>query len=116
MAKTGTTRYYSDLQEREIEQFLGLKQQVNSGATLFKKGDNYDDYMVLDAKTQMTDKASFTMKEDWFDKIKEEAFGMGRMFSGVAFRFGPRRKDYVAVPIDIFNELYQSWLREQENL
>lgn len=109
MAKKGTTRYYSDIQEKAVAKKLGMRQQVNSGATLFKKGDIYDDYSLLDAKTVMSDQQSVSLKKEWFDKIKEEAFAMGKYLTGIVFRFEVSGKDYIAVPIDQYRDMYECY-------
>lgn len=104
-----STRYFSNIQEQKVADILGMRQQVNSGATTFDKGDVLDEHMVLDAKTVMKPQSSVSLKEDWFDKSREEAFGMGRGLSGIAFRFAPKGRDYVAMPIDDFRQLYEAW-------
>lgn len=109
MAKKGTTRYYSDIQEKKVAKELGMKQQVNSGATLFEKGDIYDDYTLLDAKTVMSDQKSVSLKKEWFTKLKEEAFSMGKRLTGIAFRFEPKGEDYIAIPLDQYKEMYECY-------
>lgn len=104
-----STRYYSALQEKELADILDMRQQVNSGATTFDKGDVYDEDILLDAKTTIKAQGSFSLKEDWFQKVKEEAFAMGKMFSGIAIRFSPRGKDYIALPVEDFKTFYEAW-------
>ncbi len=36
----------------------------------------------------MTEKKSMSIKRDWIDTIKEEAFGMGKPHWAIAFNFG----------------------------
>lgn len=102
------TRYYSNKQEKRASKTLGVHQQVNSGATMFKKGDLIDKHMLLDAKTMVKPQKSVSLKKEWFTKISEEMFAMGRRFCGILFDFGDG-KDYVAVPVQDFNELYNAW-------
>lgn len=109
MAKKDTTRYYSDLQEKAIARKLEMKQQVNSGATLFAKGDVYDDYTLLDAKTVMSEQKSVSLKKEWFTKLKSEAFSMGKYLTGIVFRFEPKGEDYVAIPIDQYRDMYECY-------
>ena len=109
MAKKGTTRYYSNIQEQEVANKLGMKQQVNSGATLFEKGDIYDEYSLLDAKTVTKEQSGMRIEYDWFKKLKREAFGMGKELIGIVFRFSPKGEDFVAVPIDQYREMYECY-------
>lgn len=109
MAKKGTTRYYSNLQEQEVAELLGMEQQINSGATLFEKGDIYDEYSLLDAKTVTKEQTGMRIEESWFKKLKKEAFSMGKDVIGIVFRFSPRGEDYVAVPIEQYKEMYDCY-------
>lgn len=36
----------------------------------------------------MTEKASMSIKKDWIDKLKEEAFAMNKTYWALAFNFG----------------------------
>ena len=103
------TRYYSDKSEKQGAKTLGMKQQPNSGATPFMKGDLIDKYTLLDDKTVTKVQQSISLKKSWFEKIKEEMFSMGRRFCGIRFNYGDPRKSYVALPEDDFNELYKAW-------
>lgn len=82
------TRKYSNKQEKNIAKKLGGKKQPNSGATPFFKGDIQTKEFLIEAKTQIEEKKSFSIKKDWLEKNKEEAFSMGRQFSALAFNFG----------------------------
>lgn len=107
MAKKDTTRYYSDIQEKEVAKMLHMKQQINSGATLFEKGDIYDEFTLLDAKTVMSEQKSVSIKKEWFTKLKEEAFSMGKYLTGIVFRFEPKGEDYIAIPLKDYKEMYE---------
>ena len=82
------TRKYSNAQEKNIAKQLGGKKQPNSGATPFLKGDVKTSDFLIEAKTQIENKKSFTVKKEWLDKNKEEAFSIGKEFSALAFNFG----------------------------
>lgn len=82
------TRRYSSKQEKNIAKSLGGKKQANSGATPFFKGDVKTELFLIEAKTQIEEKKQITIKKDWLDKNKEEAFAMGKQFSALAFNFG----------------------------
>ena len=84
-----TTRYYSDMQEKHIAKVTGGKVQSNSGGTKFGGGDVHTDKFLIEAKTPMSDKKSFSIKEDWLYKMKEQAFEQGKEEFALAFRFNP---------------------------
>lgn len=90
-----STRYYSSRQEKKIAKEVGGKQTANSGATSFSKGDVVTDLFLIEAKTCVTEKKSFTLHKEWFDKNKEEAFAMHKDYSAVVFDFGDGEQHYV---------------------
>lgn len=92
---TMNTRYYSNRQERYIAKSLGGKKQSNSGATSFQKGDVKTDLFLIEAKTQVTEKKTFILRREWFSKIREEAFSMGKPFSAVSVDFGDGVQHYI---------------------
>ena len=73
---TESTRYYSDKHEKSVCNALNAYQQSNSGAGKFRKGDVYNSKasLLIECKTCMTDKSSFSIKQDWILKNKDEAF------------------------------------------
>ena len=91
-----TTRDYSDMQEKHIAKVTGGKVQSNSGGTKFGGGDVHTDKFFIEAKTPMSDKKSFSIKEDWLYKMKEQAFEQGKEEAVLAFRFSP----------DLHNDFY----------
>mgnify|MGYP007032392417 CR=1 FL=1 len=76
MASKDTTRYYSDLHEKSVCRALDARQTSNSGANRFEKGDVIQDdaSLLIECKTTMTDRASISIKKEWIEKNKEEAF------------------------------------------
>lgn len=85
------TRKYSSRQEKNIAKAINGKKQANSGATAFQKGDIKANKFLIEAKTAITEKASFSIKKEWLEKNKEEAFAMGKPYSALAFNFGGLR-------------------------
>lgn len=102
------TRYYSKKQEKRGSAILGLKVTANSGATAFQKGDARDQNLLVEFKTLTKPQLSHSLKKEWFEKNKEEAFATGRRFSAVGFDFGDGQ-DYIAVSIEDFAEFYEAW-------
>lgn len=100
-------RYYSNKQEKQIAKKIGGKQQSNSGATAFQKGDIITDLFLIEAKTCTTEKKSFTIKKEWLDKNKEEAFAMGKSYNALAFNFGEDTPNYYVVDEKTFKKIVQ---------
>ena len=59
-----STRYYSDKHEKSVCKALGARQQPNSGAALFRKGDVITNNMLIECKCSMADKDSFSVKKE----------------------------------------------------
>ena len=58
------TRKLSDIQEKAIAKKIGGKVTSNSGGTKFGGGDILTDTFLIEAKTCMKDKKSFSIKKD----------------------------------------------------
>lgn len=102
------TRYYSNKSEKAGAKRLGMKQQSNSGATKFNKGDLIDTYTLVEDKTLTKKQKSHSIKKAWLDKNKEETFAMGRQFSALRFDFGDRN-NYIILSENDFIEMYEAW-------
>ena len=89
------TRFYSNRQEKKVAKAVKGKQTSNSGATDFQKGDIVTDLFLLECKTKTTVSKSFTLKKEWFDKNREEAFEMGKPYSAVVVDFGDGENRYI---------------------
>lgn len=53
-------------------------------------GDVASKNWLFEAKTCMTEKQSFSIKEEWLTKLKQEAFGMNKEFFALVFNFGTK--------------------------
>ena len=90
------TRYYSNKQEKKVAKALGGRKVPNSGATKFAKGDVTTDNWLIECKTTTaTEKASFSIKREWLEKNKEEAFAMRKDYNALAFDFGDGKQFYI---------------------
>lgn len=103
------TRAVSGKQEKKVASILGGKRTSNSGATLFDKGDVTAEHLLIECKTVMENKKSFTVKKEWLEKTQEEAFSRGKQLSALCFNFGSG-SNYFVVREDDFKSLYESWL------
>ncbi len=110
-----STRYFSTIQEEYICKKFNATRQPNSGASLFRKGDcvNYNASLLLECKTTTSDKDSFSIKKDWIEKNKDEAFTQ-RVFNGcIAFNFGPNQSNYFVIDEKLMKFLVEKL--EEEN-
>lgn len=109
-----STRYYSNKQEKQVAKAIGGKQVVNSGATEFRKGDVQSDLFLIECKTTVKKSKSFSIKEDWLLKNKEEAFAMNKSYSILAFNFGPDEKSYYILDEKTFKKVMELLTKEEE--
>ena len=96
---TSSTRYYSDAHEKSICKALGARQQPNSGAAKFNKGDVVHDgaSMLIEAKCTMSEKQSVSVKKEWFEKNKSESFGVRKSNQAVCINFEPDGDNYYII-------------------
>jgi hypothetical protein len=116
MAKQGTTRWFSDIQEKSVCKLLGSQQVSNSGAGSFRKGDcvHRSASLLIECKTVVTEKESVSIKKEWLTKNKEEAFTQ-RLSNGViAFNFGPNQPNYFVIDEKMMKFLTEK-LEEENN-
>ena len=113
-----STRKISKKMEARLAKTLGGKRQSNSGATPFQKGDVMTKLFAIEAKTSVTPKQSISIRKEWMDKIRREAFAMGKPYSAVAFDFGTgslgNRETFYIIDEQLFIKLHEK-LEEEEN-
>lgn len=102
------TRFYSKRQETAVAKALGGKRTANSGATKFSKGDVRTDEWLVECKTCEKAKASFSIKREWLDKNREEAFAMSKSYNALAFDFGNGSKRYYVVDEKTFIKMKEA--------
>lgn len=79
------------------------KEQVIVGATKFSKGDLYiGQEWLIEAKTCMEPKKSFSIKKEWLTKIKEEQFATSKLYSALCFDYGDSKERYYVVDENTF--------------
>lgn len=99
------TRKFSSQQEKYVAKQLKGRLQPNSGATPFKLGDVVCEDWLIECKTCIVPKQSFSIKKDWLHKLEEERFAMRKSNSALAFNFGPNEPIYYVVNEKTFKQL-----------
>ena len=100
------TRFYSNKQEKAVAKAIDGRKVANSGATPFSKGDVVSKDWLIECKTTTaTCKASFSIKKEWLDKNREEAFAMNKHYSALAFSFGENEPNYYVIDEKLFKVL-----------
>lgn len=102
-----STRAVSSQQEKAIAKSLGAKRTPNSGATKYDKGDLYVDDWLIEAKTCMQPKKSFSIKQEWLYKMKEEQFATNKSNSALCFDFGDQKERYYIIDENTFKNLIE---------
>ena len=99
MENKDSTRYYSNKHEKSVIKALGGRQTSNSGANRFEKGDVIIDkaYMLCECKCSMSPKKSFSVKKEWFLKLREEAFRNRLHNTALCFNFEPNGDNYYII-------------------
>lgn len=102
-----STRFYSDKHEKSVCKALGAKQTANSGAALFAAGDCVHDgaSMLIECKTCMKDKDSFSIKKEWLEKNKQEMFSKRLQHGSLCFNFGPGQANYYIIDENLMSQL-----------
>lgn len=96
------TRYVSTKQEKAISKELGINRTPNSGATAYYKGDLADEKWLIEAKTCMEAKKSFSIKKQWLDTLKEEMYGSNKEYRALCFDFGDEKDRYYILDENTF--------------
>lgn len=106
------TRKYSKIQEKRTAKLNAGKVQLNSGATMFAKGDVITKSFLIECKTKIGVHKSIIVQKDWLDKNREEAFAMNKDYSAVAICFGDN-KNYYIIDEKLFQTL-RNYLEQEE--
>lgn len=112
-----STKKFSNMQEKRIAKKLGGTTQPASGALPIAslksdvKVTNSENWKVLvSAKTSMVKnyqagKRSFTLKKEWLEEVKHQAFEGGYDFGVVSISFDNRKDFYIVEDVDFENML-----------
>lgn len=108
------TRFYSSRQEKQVAKAVGGRKTANSGATAFVKGDVLADDWLLECKTVTESRQSMSVKKDWIDKNREEAFQMGKHHSAVVIQFEPDGENHYIISEKDFKYLMEAYSENQD--
>lgn len=106
--KNATKIKISREQEKYIAENVGGEVQPNSGGTKFGGGDILTNKIFIEAKCKETPTKTFSIKKEWLDKCKEQAFEQGKEVSVLAFQFRPFGKNYFILAEEDFVD-YVNW-------
>lgn len=106
------TRFYSARQENKVAKAVGGKRTANSGATTFSKGDVRTEQWLIECKTCEKEQKSFSIKREWLEKNRDEAFAMNKSYNALAFDFGNNSKRYYVVDERTFISMKEALERE----
>ena len=102
------TRFYSKKQENKVAKVVGGKRTANSGATTFSKGDVNTDEWLIECKTSVSEKASFSIKKNWLTKNKEESYAMNKSYNALCFDFGDNGNRYYVIDEKLFIKMKEA--------
>lgn len=102
-----STRAKSSEQEKRIAKAMGGRQVVGSGSTPFLKGDVIAGKLFIEAKTKMEPSKSISVKKEWLEKAKAQAFGTRKEDYTIAISFG-EPKEYYIVEDTLMEDLYKA--------
>lgn len=108
------TRFYSDRQEKAVAKSVNGRQQANSGASTWQKGDVVNDNFLIECKTTTEPRKSFNIKKEWLDKLKEEAIGMRKHNWALCFEFDNQSNQRYYVITERMFQALNDYLSEEE--
>jgi hypothetical protein len=112
-----STRYFSDAHEKSICRALGGKQNSNSGAGNFNKGDVVvsEASLLIEAKCCMSPKNSVSIKREWIEKNRQEAFMSRKDNHVVCVNFEPDGNNYYLIDEKLMKFLVSSLIAENNS-
>jgi len=108
------TRFYSSRQEAYIAKLLGGKMVPGSGSPHFCGGDVTLPDFLIEAKTTMAPKKSFSIKKDWLDKVEQERKDLQIPYSALAFQFEPDGENFFVLKEQLFRDMYNIFTKYQQ--
>lgn len=112
-----STRAASDAHEKSICKALGGKQNSNSGAGNFSKGDVVvpEASLLIEAKCCMSPKSSVSIKREWIEKNRQEAFMSRKDNHVVCINFEPDGSNYYLIDEKLMKFLVSHLVNENNS-
>jgi hypothetical protein len=112
-----STRYFSDAHEKSICKALGGRQNSNSGAGHFNKGDVIvqEASLLIEAKCCMLPKSSVSIKKEWVEKNKQESFMTRKDNHAVCINFEPDGTNYYLIDEKLMKFLVEHLIIENNS-
>ena len=109
-----TTRDASSAQESHVAHLLNGKINANSGAGKWRKGDVQvpEASLLIECKTCMSPKESFSIKKEWIKKNIDEAHSNRLFNSCIAFNYAPYDKCYFVIDEKLMKFLVEKLIEE----
>ena len=106
------TRYYSSRQESKVSKLLGGNKVPGSGSPHFCGGDVKTNTFLIECKTSIQPKKSFSIKKEWLDKLEQERMDLQMPYSALAFQFEPSGTNYFVVKDSLFKDMMEVFTNE----
>ena len=109
-----STRAYSDEHEKSVCKELGAHQTANSGAGRFQKGDvvQNEASLMIECKCSMSEKKSVSIKKEWIDITKQNAFTNRLSNSCICINFAPNSPNYYLIDSKLMKMLVEKLSQE----
>ena len=107
-----SSRFFSNSQEEYISKLLNGRLSVNSGAAKFNAGDVITDDWLIECKTSMKPKQSFSIKKEWITKNERERMDLQKPYSSLVFQFEPDGENFFVVKEKLFKEMLDRFQEE----
>lgn len=110
MAKNkSATRYFSDKQEQYVANLLGGHTVSGSGSPHFCGGDVIAGDWLIECKTSMKPKESFSIKKEWIEKNERERMDLQIPYSALVFQFEENGTNYFVLDEKTFKKMKETF-------
>lgn len=99
------TRYFSSKQEQYVANLLGGRTVSGSGSPHFCGGDVIADDWLIECKTSMKPKESFSIKKEWIEKNERERMDLQIPYSALVFQFEEDGTNYFVLDEKTFRKM-----------
>lgn len=99
------TRYFSSKQEQYIANLLGGRTVSGSGSPHFCGGDVITSDWLIECKTSINPKESFSIKKEWIEKNERERMDLQIPYSALVFQFEEDGTNYFVLDEKTFKSM-----------